>query len=166
MKLRPHNLLVALLVAITIPTLAFAQSANTLIIAQGTDAVSLDPHEVTDSPSATVTSHIYETLFELTEDGEIVPLLAESYELSEDGLTLSLNIREGVTFHDGTPLTAEVVKGSLDRFLDVDNAFTFRFLLDAVQEVAVVDENTVELRLDEPFAPLMSHLTHSSTAIV
>ncbi len=147
---------------------AFSASAlaQTLVVAQGTDAVTLDPHDATDSPSATVTSHIYETLFELTPEGEIVPHLATDYSYSEDGLTLSLNIRDDVTFHDGTPLTAEIVKGSLDRFLDTGNAFTFRFLLDAVGNVEVTGDHSLDLTLNNSFAPLLAHMTHSSTAIV
>src|SRR5690554_6673730 len=140
--------------------------AQVLVVAQGTDAVTLDPHDATDSPSATVTSHLYETLFELTPEGDIVPHLVTDYEFSEDGLGLTLNLRDDVVFHDGTPLTAEVVKGSMDRFLDPANAWTFRFLLDEVESVEAVDDYTVELNLMNPFAPLLAHLTHSSTAIV
>ncbi len=146
--------------------LSASAMAQTLVVAQGTDAVTLDPHDATDSPSATITSHVYETLFELTPEGEIVPHLASGFELSDDGLTLTLNIREGVVFHDGTPLTAEIVKGSIDRFLDEELAFTFRFLLDPVSNVEVLDEYTVELTLVDRFAPLFAHLTHSSTGIV
>ncbi|MCA1789974.1 MAG: ABC transporter substrate-binding protein, partial [Thioalkalivibrio sp.] len=140
---------------------AWSAAQGTLIIAQGTDAVTLDPHDVTDSPSATVVSHMYETLFELTPEGDIVPHLAESYELSEDGMTVTLQIRQGVTFHDGTPLTAEIVKGSLDRFLDLENAFTFRFLLSTVSNVEVTGSHTVVLTLATQFAPLLAHMTHN-----
>lgn len=149
-------------------SLAFGASAfaQTLVVAQGTDAVTLDPHDATDSPSATVTSHLYETLFELTPEGEIVPHLATAYEFTDDGLGLSLEIRDDVTFHDGTPLTAEIVKGSLDRFLDPENAWTFRFLLDAISEVTVTGDYTLDITLANQFAPLLAHMTHSSTAIV
>ncbi len=150
-------------------TLAIAFSwsfAQTLTIAQGTDAVSLDPHDVTDSPSATVTSHIYETLFELTADGDIVPNLATSAEVSDDGLTWTITLREDVVFHDGTPLTAEIVKGSMDRFLDPENAFAFVFLLARVDTIDVIDDYTVQFNLGTTFAPFMAHLTHSTTGIV
>jgi peptide/nickel transport system substrate-binding protein len=151
---------------VVIGFVAWSAAQGTLIVAQGTDAVTLDPHDVTDSPSATVVSHLYETLFELTPEGAIVPHLAESYEFSEDGMTVTLQIRQGVTFHDGTPLTAEIVKGSLDRFLDLENAFTFRFLLSTISNVEVTGSHTVVLTLATQFAPLLAHLTHNSTAIV
>ena len=162
----PRRLSRVLLGLVATLALSAWAAAQTLIIAQGTDAVTLDPHDVTDSPTATIASHIYETLFELQPDGTIVPHLAESYDVSEDGTVWTLQIRDDVTFHDGTPLTAEVVKGSLDRFLDPDNAFTFRFLLDRIEEVTVTGDHTVELTLSTPFAPLLSHLTHNTTAIV
>lgn len=140
--------------------------AQVLVIAQGTDAVTLDPHDSTDSPSATVISHMYETLFDLTPTGDIVPHLATSFEYDADGLGITLQIREGVTFHDGTPLTAEVVKGSMDRFLDPANAWTFRFLLSAITEVTVTGDHSVHFALSSQFAPLLAHLTHNATAIM
>ncbi|TVR86666.1 MAG: glutathione ABC transporter substrate-binding protein [Trueperaceae bacterium] len=140
--------------------------AQTITIAQGTDAVSLDPHDVTDSPSATVVSHMYETLFDLTPEGDIVPYLATGADLSSDGLTWTVTLREDVVFHDGTPMTAEVVKGSMDRFLDPDNAFTFRFLLSRVTSIDVVDDYTLTFTLSDQFAPFLAHLTHNTTAIV
>jgi len=144
----------------------WASAQGLLVVAQGTDAITLDPHNVTDSPTATVTSHIYETLFELQPNGDIVPHLAESYEVSEDSTVWTFNIREGVTFHDGTPLTAEIVAGSMRRFIDPDNAFRFRFLLDRITEVSVTGPMQVQFTLATPFAPLLAHLTHNTTAIV
>lgn len=142
--------------------LASSAAAQTLIVAQGTDAVTLDAHDVTDSPTATVMSHITETLFRLLPSGDIVPWLAEDYTVSEDGLTWTLNLREGVTFHDGTPFDAEAVIYNIERFLDPDNAFTFAFLLDRIDTIEAVDESTVQMTLESPFAPMLAHLTHSS----
>jgi len=149
-------------------TLTLAWSfAQTLTIAQGTDAVTLDPHNSTDSPSATVISHVYETLFELLPTGEVVPQLATGFEVSADGLVYTFSIREGVVFHDGTPLTAEIVKGSMDRFLDPENAFAFSsVLLGRVQQVDVIDDYTVQFTLSSRFAPLVTNLTHNTTAIM
>jgi len=139
---------------------AFAQSR--LVIASGTDAVTLDAHYITDSPSATVSEHITEPLFELTPDGQIVPHLVESYEVSDDGLVWTLHLRRGILFHDGTPFNAEAVKFNLDRILDPDNGVAFRFLISPITSVDVVDEYTVRLTTEAPFAPILAHLTHSS----
>jgi peptide/nickel transport system substrate-binding protein len=137
-----------------------------LIIAQGTDAVTLDAAAITDSPSATVSTHIVETLFDLRSDGTIVPHLVESYDVSADGLTWTLRLRRGVIFHDGTPLNAEAVKFNLERLVDPANAFQFAFLLRGrVAGYDVLDAHTLRIRLSAPFAPLLAHLTHSSTGI-
>lgn len=142
---------------------ALAQSQ--LVIVSGTDAVTLDAHHITDSPSATVAEHIVETLLELTPDGNIVPKLAESYDVSPDGRVWTLRLRRGITFHDGTPFNAEAVKYNVERIIDPANAVTFAFLLDAVSEVRVVDEYTVQLVTEDPFAPMINHLTHSATGM-
>jgi ABC-type transport system substrate-binding protein len=144
--------------------LALAQ--GTLVVAQGTDPVTLDPHNVTDSPTATVVSHIFETLLDLTPEGEVVAGLATGWEPSEDGLSWTFTLREGVEFQDGTPFNAEAVKFNLDRFLNPDNAFTFRFLISTVSDVEVVDEYTVRLNLSAPFAPLLTNLTHNTISMM
>ncbi len=138
---------------------------DTLIIAQGTDAVTLDAHHSTDSPTSTVTEHISETLFELTPEGEIVPLLADSFDVSEDGLVWDLHLKQGIQFHDGTPFNAEAVKYNIDRILDPDESVTFRFLLTEIIETEVVDEYTVRFVTEKPFAPILAHLTHTSISM-
>jgi ABC-type transport system substrate-binding protein len=155
-----------LAVALTVAFAVTAAFAQTLVIAQGTDPASLDAHVPSDSPSASVTSHIFETLYRLTPEGEIVPLLATGHEVSDDGLVWTIGLRDDVVFHNGAPLTAEVVKGSMDRFLDPANGFPFTFLLTRVSDVEVVDEFTVRFTLSTPFAPFLAHLTHTGTAIV
>src|SRR5690554_5664203 len=164
-SLRKFGLFVALL-AVSVAVLSGQVLAQRqLVIVSGTDAVTLDAHYITDSPSATVAEHIVEPLLELTPDGEIVPHLAESWEVSDDGLVWTLHLRRGVTFHDGTPFNAEAVKYNIERIIDPANAVQFAFLLNAVSEVRVVDEYTVQLVTNEPFAPMINHLTHSATGI-
>ena len=94
--------------------MAFAPAlGQRLVVAQGTDPITLDAPLAQDSPSATVVTHISETLFELTPEGRIVPHLAESYAFSDGGRTLTLRLRRGIAFHDGTPFNAEAVKFNL-----------------------------------------------------
>ena len=134
-----------------------------MIIAFGTDPESLDPNKMTSSPAAMVLSHIAETLLELDEDLKVVPSLAESWEFSEDARALTLHLRRGVVFHDGTPFNAQAVKINLERF----NRAIFRFLLyPRVQVIEVVDDYTVRLHLDIPFVPLIAHLTHAFVAMI
>jgi len=88
------------------------------------------------------------------------PLLAESYTVSADGMTYTFSLRQGVYFHDGTPFTAEAVKMSFDRLLDPENASPGAFILEMISETIVVDDHTVEVALEFPFAPFTAHLTH------
>lgn len=105
---------------------ASAQS-RTLIIAQGTDPTTLDAPLATDSPSGTVARHVVETLFDYTPDGRIVPLLVERYSFSSDRRVLTLNLRRGIKFHDGTDFNAEAVKFNLERLISPELASAFAF---------------------------------------
>jgi len=141
-----------------------------LIIAIGAEAENLDPLKMMSAPAATVSEHMAQSLIYLAEDGTLEPNLAESWEPTEDGLAWDLKLREGVTFHDGEPFNAEAVKYNLDRFMakgdfEGQEAAVFSFLLGEVNEVEVVDEYTVRLHLDQIFAPIASHLTHSFIAM-
>lgn len=138
---------------------------GSLVIAQGVDAVTLDSHLVVDAPTFTVTSHIYETLFEYTPDGKIIPHLAESYTVSPDSLVWTLKLRKGVKFHDGTPLDADAVKFNLERVLNPETKSTYKFLIDRIKKIEAVDASTVRLSTEKPFAPMLAHLTHGAIAI-
>lgn len=138
---------------------------GSLIIAQGTDATTLDGHMYTDSPTASIMEHMIETLFEFTPEGRIVPRLATAFTVSPDGKTWTVKIRTGIRFHDGTPFNAEAVKFNLDRVLDPATRAPWRFLIDRITEVTVVDDTTVRLVTAAPFAPMLSHLAHSGTGI-
>ncbi len=163
----PRFVLALLLLAVPFLVVpAGAQRAGgPLIVAQGVDAVTLDSHLVVDAPTFTVTSHIYETLFEYTPDGRIVPHLAESHTVSPDGRVWTLKLRRGVKFHDGTPLDAEAVKFNLDRVLNPETKSTYRFLISRVAGIEVVDPLSVRLTTEQPFAPMLAHLTHGAIAM-
>ncbi len=139
---------------------------RTFVIAQGTDPTSLDAPLATDSPSATVVSHISETLFEYTADGRTVPKLVESFRFSSDRKVLTMKLRSGIKFHDGTDLNAQAVKFNLERLVDPALASSFAFLLRGrVTSIEAVDNLTVRMTMPTPFAPVLAHLTHSSTSI-
>jgi ABC-type transport system substrate-binding protein len=143
-----------------------AGDGQRLIIAGGVDVESMNVHAATASPSFSVLGHIYEPLFTMSPEGELQPLLAESLEEGDEENTYILTLRQGVEFTDGTPFNADAVKANLDRVLDTENAAPFRFLIDRVQEVVVVDDYTVELRLTSDFAPLGAHLSHDSLGMM
>ncbi len=134
-----------------------------MVLGFGTDPESLDPNKMTSSPAAMVLTHIAEPLLFMSEDLKVTPLLAESWAFSEDSRVLTLHLRRGVVFHDGAPFNAQAVKVNLERF----RRATFAFLLfPRVQTIDVVDEYTVRLNLDMPFAPIIAHLTHNFVAMI
>jgi len=142
-----------------------ADGAGHLIIAVGADIVSLSTHGSNDVPSSNVGENIYETLTVLDENQEVQPGLAEDWE-EVDETTWDFKLREGVTFHDGEELTAEVVKTNFERLVDEKIASPRAFLLDQVESVEVVDDHTVRLNLEYAYAPLLSNLAHNGTGIM
>src|SRR5690606_2745989 len=106
--------------------------AQTLTIVQGTDIESLDVHVVTSSPSYAVLDHIFETLFELSPEGEIIYRLATGFEVGPDGRTYTIKLREGIRFSDGTPFNAEAVKANLLRLQDPATQAAFANLISPI----------------------------------
>ena len=97
---------------------------------------------------------VYDTLTRPNAEGEVEPFLAESVEPNEDSTVWTITLRDGVTFHDGTPLTAEVVKNNLDAYRGAYPARSPQltiFVFEPVESVEVVDDLTVEVRLKQPW---------------
>jgi peptide/nickel transport system substrate-binding protein len=126
-----------------------AADAKTLVVASGADAVTLDPQVSFDGQSPLLWRAVYENLVKYEGDTlEIVPHLAESYEISEDGLTYTFKIRPGVTFSDGEPLNAAAVKLSIERQIGVEQGIAFA--LANITAIETPDEMTVVLTLSAP----------------
>ncbi|CAN5225418.1 ABC transporter substrate-binding protein [soil metagenome] len=114
-----------------------------------------------------VARSIYETLTAPNEDGEYVPYLAESVEPNATFDQWTITLRDGVTFHDGTALTAEVVKNNLDAYRGeyrdaagnrVRNPLLFVFVFQNIADVAVVDPLTVTVTTKTPWPALPAFL--------
>ena len=91
---------------------------------------------------------------------KLIPLLAESYDSNANATEFTLHLRKGVTFQDGTPFNAEAVKFNLDRLRDPANKLSRRSLVSMINDVQVVDDNTVKLILDKPFGAMIASLAH------
>lgn len=139
--------------------------AQELTIGFTSDAVSLDPHMTNDLYSAQVKKQIYDTLVIQNEELELEPGLAESWEQIDD-TTWEFRLREGVAFHNGELLTASDVKFTLDRLRDPEIGAPAAFLVGFMESVEVVDELTVRINTEFPFAPILSHLAHTATSIL
>lgn len=136
-----------------------------LVLAVLSDASSLDPAGSNDVPSSVVQANIYETLVKRDDDNNIVEGLAEKWEALDD-TTYEFTLRQGVTFHDGEPFNAEVVKMNLERVLDPEVASPRYFLYEMITDITVKDDYTVQIKTEYPFAPLLSHLSHNGGSMV
>jgi ABC-type transport system substrate-binding protein len=137
-----------------------------LIVGTQADVTTLDPHYTGDVPSGMVEFHLYETLIQLDRAGNRSPSLAESWSWSKDGLALTLRLRGGVTFHDGTPFDAAAVKANFDRMLDPEAKTLARSLFATVARVETPDPRTVVLHLKEPTGALIANLTSNRAAMI
>src|SRR5262245_43460250 len=103
-------------VALMGPGPAHAAGKDTLVVASGAEAVTLDPGVSFDGQSPLIWRGVYESLLQYKGDTlEIVPALAESYDISPDRLTYTFKIRKGVKFTDGETLDAAAVKFTIER---------------------------------------------------
>ena len=136
---------------------------NTLTWAQGADVTSLDPHQGKETPAVQVNTQIFDTLVTVDpETNEVVPQIAESWEQTDDQ-TYVFKIREGIKFHDGSDLTAEDVKFSLDR---ARNSAAVSYIVNFIEEVTVDDDHTVTVKTTAPYAPTLRNLAIPFAAIV
>lgn len=143
-----------------------AENGGTLKVVRLSDATKLDPHFITDIPSANIIyQKVYETLVEPDKNMEIKPLLAKEWKVIDD-TTWEFKLEEGVKFHDGTPFNADAVKVTFDRLLDPATASPQREKFTMIKEVKVVDDYTVQLLLEYPYAPLLSILASSEGSIM
>ena len=153
---------VAALMAGTAPSALFAETpADTLVVADAIDdIVSIDPAEAFEFSGIDMTNNMYDTLIELdpAKPGELVPGLAESWSLADDGVTYTFKIKAGITFSSGNPLTAEVAADSLRRVVKLNKTPAFiltQFGLTAenVDQMITADGDNVILKTDKAYAP-------------
>jgi len=142
-----------------------AEPAQSITIAISGDPSTLDPHKSFNGYVFTVTNQIYETLLYRAANGDLQPRLATEW-TPVDETTWEFKLREGVKFSDGTPFNAEAVKFSLERLADPATKGPGAFIVNMIDEITVVDDTTVRIRTNTPFAPLLAHLSHPVTAIV
>lgn len=135
------------------------------VMAYPTPAKSLDPHLASPVNQISFLLPMYDTLTTLDNDFEPAPMLAESWEYSEDGKALTLKLREGVAFQDGTPVDAEAVKASLERAMTLEGS-TAKGLLSSVAGVTAVDATTVEIAIAAGGAELPAALATGAGVVL
>ena len=158
----------SLLTASAIALLASMASAqNDITVAIQLEPPNLDP---TGGAAQAIDSVLYSNVFEgLTRfegDGAVVPGLAKSWDISDDGTVYTFNLNSGVSFHDGTDMDAEDVKFSLDRARAEDSTNAQKRLFSGITDVTVVDPMTVKVTLDQPNGSFLFNMAWGDAVIV
>lgn len=141
---------------------------NKLIYGVGVDATTMDPHFANSTSTGNVSLMVHENLTAFDDPEQMNPVgkLAKEWEVSDDGLTWTFYLREGVTFHDGALFNAEAVKKSFDRLLDPDLGAPRRSSFHMVDKLEVVDEYTVNIITSVPYAALPQLLSSYNASIL
>ena len=167
---------IAALMLGTAPAALFAETpADTLVVADAIDdIVSLDPHEAYEFSGLDLNNNTYDGLVELDPvTSAMIPGLSDSWTASEDGLTFTFHIKQGITFSSGNPLRAEDAAFSLQRAVKINKtpAFIlnqFGWTAENVDTMVTADGENVIIKVDKPYAPtfLYNCLTAGVASIV
>lgn len=126
-----------------------------IVYASSKDIRDINPHLYSGEMAAQ--NMVFESLVINTEDG-VEPWLAESWEISDDGMEYIFHLREDVTFTDGEKFNAEAVKQNMDAILDNEERHAWLDLVNLIEENIVVDEYTYKLILKHPYYPTLTEL--------
>ncbi|MEQ9923379.1 glutathione ABC transporter substrate-binding protein GsiB [Pectobacterium brasiliense] len=141
-------------------------AAKDAVIAVGSTFTSLDPYDANDSLSQTVAKSFYQGLFGFDKEMKLVNVLADSYDVSPDGLTYTVKLHPGVKFHDGTVFNAAAVKVNLDRASNPDNRLKRYNLFKMIDKTEAVDDLTVKITLKTPFSAFVNNLAHPAAVMI
>lgn len=140
-----------------------ADTDATLRVALNVNVNNLDPHNYRGTIDLMVDDFIYDTLLDQDPNtGELIPRLAESWDVL-DNTTVRFRLRQGVTYHDGTPLDAQAVKANFDRAV---GALKGKVFYGEVKEVKVVDAHTFDMVLARPYAPILYNLAKTAGGVM
>ena len=177
MKSLFRTALASLAIALAAGPLASAAHAqtppNVLVVGQIAEPKSLDPAADTAVNDFRILMNVYDGLVRYKSGTlEPEPALATSWTISDDGLTYTFKLREGIKFHDGSPFNAEAVVFNFERMLKEDHPyhdtgpFPLSFFFSTVDTVTAIDDSTVEFKLSAPYAPFLSNLAYPTGLIV
>lgn len=159
-----RTLLVMTFVLVFVVTASFASSAE-MVLRMGriTEPEGFCPHTIGGRVAREVSAPLYENLIWGDDDGNFHPWVASGWETSDDFTEITFFIREGINFHDGTPLNAEAVKFNLERANQPGNFSADHF---PNMTIEVVEEYTVKINLEETYAPFFHNLASRSGGLV
>jgi peptide/nickel transport system substrate-binding protein len=129
---------------------------DAIVVSSISDARTLVPILASDSASSDVCGMIFNGLIKYNEDVKIVGDLAESWDVSDDGLVITFHLRHGVKWHDGSPFTARDVEFTYKKLVDPSVKTPYSGDFERVKSLKVVDDHTVRVTYKEPFSPALT----------
>jgi ABC-type transport system substrate-binding protein len=152
----------------TAPAAVVSAPSGTVTVASDESVPTLDPHFTTRGAGYSMELLMFEGLvtYDPANLSKPVPQLATSWQTSPDNLTWTFKLRDGVKFHDGTPVNAQAFKFSFDRLKDPANAATESATVGPVDHVDVVDDLTLNVVTKTPFPELLTNLSSSSATVL
>ncbi|TVQ35005.1 MAG: glutathione ABC transporter substrate-binding protein [Spirochaetaceae bacterium] len=138
-----------------------------LIVANFAETQTMDPRAVEDTASHWINNQIFDGLVRRTDDMGVEPALATDWRFVDDR-TIEFSLRQGVLFHNGEAFTARDVKFTYETLLDREAGFAGRSRLAMidVENIEIIDDYTIRIPTNEPFAAVLTYLAHSSSLIV
>jgi len=133
---------------------------GTIVYGTDREPTCLDPHNLGDMPQTYVARQFLDSLVSMQPDGTVVPWLADSWEVSKDGLQYTFKLKKGVKFTDGEPFNAEAVKANFEQTLDPEtqSSTNLVYLTPIYKSTDVLDEYTVRINLKRPYSPFLEVL--------
>ncbi len=156
---------VILLVAPLVWLFTSQPAPQEILVALEAEPITLDPFDAVDHISPVVQQVIFEGLLALGEDNTVVPKLATSFIVAEDGRAITFALRQGVRFHDGTPFDAAAVKQNFEFLLDPRNLMARRYLFYFVDTITVHNQHSITFTSNRADYALPYYFAHPAAGI-
>ncbi|HSQ81627.1 MAG TPA: glutathione ABC transporter substrate-binding protein GsiB [Casimicrobiaceae bacterium] len=143
-----------------------AHAAKDVVFAVASTFTTTDPYDANDTLSQAMAKSFYEGLFGFDKDMKLIPVLADSYTVSKDGLVYTIKLKQGIKFQDGTDFNAEAVKVNFDRVTNPENHLKRYGLYSIIAKTEVADSHTARVTLKEPFSAFINDLAHPSGVMI
>lgn len=133
-----------------------AANKDELVIAVNENFISMDPHDTGDTNSGSAQQAMLEGLLGFDEEGQIIPVLATEYSISDDAKEFTFKLRENVQFHDGEAFNAEAVKVSFERIMNDEGLRLNSRGFNLIEKIEIVNDYEVKVILKEPYGPMVT----------
>ena len=141
-------------------------SGGTLIWGHSETTQNLDMHQTGTASTGRVLQNVHDSIVTVDSDLNVIPSLAESFEIADDGLTYTFRLRPGVMFHDGSTLTSADVKYSFERVANPDTGAVNFEVFNDVASIEIPDDMTVVITMSQVNAPFLSRLAENGAGVV